>query len=337
MSDNKNQSKKIQNTTLSKEDLDNKIMNVDNGSGSVDSSKGSILKAARKAKGLSLEVVHEATKIPLDALRAIEEGYTVRTLTPFYFRGFLKIYAKYLNVDISDVVDNYEKVEALKIEESKVEEFDISVWMSKYFNAERKRQIVSVIGILLFLFVLFKIINFFVNWRPAKTEKNVVLEVKDVEDAEKKGKDKILSEKSISLQKESVKEVKKAKKQKEIKKVDKTIKPKAKSASKKSSSKTTKTAGADSTKKVKKNVTLTARAKKNSWIQVKVDGVVVFQSTLRLGAVETWIADERIEISGKNIYQLDFEVNGKMFGSLGRKDRRAKRLVVTKDGLSVTK
>jgi len=72
-------------------------------------------------------------------------------------------------------------------------------------------------------------------------------------------------------------------------------------------------------------------------IQYLVVGVIVFQSTLRLGAVETWMADKNIEISGRNIHQLEFELNGKMIGALGRKDRRAKRLVVTKDGLKVTK
>ena len=46
--------------------------------------KGSLLKKVREAKGISLEVVHEHTKIPLDALRALEEGYTIRTLSPFY-------------------------------------------------------------------------------------------------------------------------------------------------------------------------------------------------------------------------------------------------------------
>ena len=58
--------------------------------------KPSILKSTREAKGLTLEIVHEATKIPMDALRAIEEGYSVRILSPFYYRGFIKIYAEFL-------------------------------------------------------------------------------------------------------------------------------------------------------------------------------------------------------------------------------------------------
>ena len=51
----------------------------------------SLLKDTRLSKGLTLDIVHEATKIPMDALRAIEEGYSTRILTPFYYRGFIKI------------------------------------------------------------------------------------------------------------------------------------------------------------------------------------------------------------------------------------------------------
>ena len=61
--------------------------------------KGSLLKEAREAKGIGLEKVHEDTKIPMDALKALEEGYTVRSMSGFYQRGFLKMYAQYLNLD----------------------------------------------------------------------------------------------------------------------------------------------------------------------------------------------------------------------------------------------
>ena len=39
----------------------------------------------------------------------------------------------------------------------------------------------------------------------------------------------------------------------------------------------------------------------------------------------------------QNIGQLEFELNGKMIGALGRADARAKAVVATKNGLSVTK
>ena len=62
-----------------------------------------ILKETRRSRGIPIEVAHEATKIPLDVLKAIEEGYTVRALaSPFYRRQFIKMYASYLGVPVKD-------------------------------------------------------------------------------------------------------------------------------------------------------------------------------------------------------------------------------------------
>src|ERR1039457_935210 len=69
--------------------------------------KPSILKSTRVAKGLTLEIVHEATKIPMDSLKAIEEGYSVRILSPFYYRGFIKIYAEFLGLDVGEMYKHY--------------------------------------------------------------------------------------------------------------------------------------------------------------------------------------------------------------------------------------
>ena len=86
-----------------------------------------------------------------------------------------------------------------------------------------------------------------------------------------------------------------------------------------------------------KSIELTVRATKSGWLQVKTDGQVVFQSTLKKGDAETWKAESEIELSGRNINLLEFELNGKMLGALGASDRGAKRVVFTKDGLSVKK
>ena len=69
--------------------------------------KPSILKSTREAKGLTLEIVHEATKIPMDALKSIEEGYSSRILSPFYYRGFIKIYAEFLGLDVGEMYKQY--------------------------------------------------------------------------------------------------------------------------------------------------------------------------------------------------------------------------------------
>src|SRR5271165_5720806 len=72
------------------------------------SERPTILKDTREGKGLTLEIVHEATKIPMDVLRAIEEGYSVRILSPFYYRGFIKIYSEFLGLDVGEMYKQYD-------------------------------------------------------------------------------------------------------------------------------------------------------------------------------------------------------------------------------------
>ncbi len=328
-------------------------------------SKGSILKKARESQGLSLELVHEITKIPMDALRAIEEGYTIRTMSPFYYKGFLKIYATYLNIDISEVVDT-EKQETLPktdTETSKTfEELEltnrISDFLSPLLTRRNKQRAVIAISAIIILFLSIKIIAFLIpnrsedNQRIKQTKINTSSRTPVTRSPISKTKKSISNKiKPISKTQKKVPAVK-VKKTTPVQKTQKKLPPKPKVIPQKispvkpvtrtSTPAVTKpaqqaTSITPETPKVAKNVTLTVRAKKNSWLRVKTDGQTVFQSTLRLGTVETWMANEKIEISGKNINQLEFELNGKLIGSLGRRDRRAKRVVITKDGLTVSK
>ena len=82
-------------------------------------------------------------------------------------------------------------------------------------------------------------------------------------------------------------------------------------------------------------VTLTVHAPKNIWMQVKTDGKIVFQMTMKKGTVENWEAKNRIELSGKYISDLDLEINGRDVNLLGSSGRHAKRVLITKDGLTV--
>ncbi len=319
----------------------------------IKASKGAVLKEARKGKGLSLEMIHEATNIPMDVLRGIEEGYQVRTISSFYYKGFLKLYAKYLDVDIKNVLEDHQKEQLPKYVKRDVEDFYFQEWVSQLLTRKQKQQIVVVIGGVLSLFLFFKIISIFIHKPSSGKEKGFVKKagevIKKETPAKKNFQEKKIRQKSSGNIKRAGKVFKKEKFS--GKKFSKTVKRGVKKEQAKNvqtrvttavekkinSVNLVKTATAPSTpvQSVRKNVTLTVRAKKSSWLRVKSDGVVVFQSTLRLGSVETWMADEKIEISGRNINQLEFELNGKMIGSLGRKDRGAKGLIITKDGLRV--
>src|ERR1039458_9810581 len=131
--------------------------------------KISILKNTRETKGLTLEIVHEATKIPMDALRAIEEGYSVRILSPFYYRGFIKIYAEFLGLDVGEMYKQYGLDQAPKPTTSSTisaksnlrETGPIVVleqaqeWFSFLFKPKTLKLILKFIGFLFLLFLLF--------------------------------------------------------------------------------------------------------------------------------------------------------------------------------------
>ncbi|MFT5387436.1 MAG: cytoskeletal protein RodZ [Candidatus Omnitrophota bacterium] len=305
---------------------------------------GELLKSVRVKRGVSLDMVHEATKIPMDALRAMEEGYTVRTLTPFYMKGFLKIYAHFLSLDASEVVDDCHKETLPPVIKRDPTDFDLEQWVQKLFPKHVKQRLVIVFVYAVCFFMIFKVITFFTNGSDEKSTKAVVTTGSVVKE-EKKSKSLIREEE----RKKKAFDKKKAAEDKKLAEANKK-KERDTAANKKMPKDIKEVVAVVPAVPVQKqaqvtqipientadNVTLTVRAKKNSWLRVAVDGNVVFQSTLRTGSVETWIATDKVEISGKNINFLEFELNGKMIGSLGREDRSAKKLVVTKDGLTVT-
>lgn len=267
--------------------------------------KGILLKKIREERGISIEAVHEATKIPMDVLRAIEEGYTIRILSPFYYRGFLKIYGRYLNLDVEAILSDV-KV-ASKTEQRKTlrkeEEFPIERWIAQFLTPQRKRQILYGIGAIVTFFVFIKIVGAIgKNWQTRRVTPPIV-------------KKEQRSHPAVSQVAES-----------------------SMGSSIKTAEPNTSTVAATATAAdASKEIILTVRSKKNGWLKVKTDNKVVFQSAFNQGAIETWRANESIEISGKNISQLEFELNGKMIGTIGKDKSQAKMVVFTKDGLKVAK
>jgi len=288
-------------------------------------SRGAILKEARKAQGFSLDKIHEETKIPLDVLKAIEEGYTVRTLSPFYFKGFVKMYAQYLEVDPARVIDDYHKEEIPPVEkEPKKEErkfkeepriefpsFDIQ----EILTPRRREFLVKGIAVLFVLFLITRIFGCVKNHAKNKAVKNKAV-VEEVQKSVKKSK----------TTSQTVKQVKKVPSPRLMKDEETgELVPRTEGGVE---------AGSAAAPKKEEGVRLTVKIQRRGWLQVKTDGNVVFQSTLEEGAIETWKAKESIELSGKLIHSLDYKLNGKELGELGRDARGARRLVVTEKGMS---
>lgn len=69
---------------------------------------GERLEEARKRKGVSIREAAEATKIRGDFLLAMENNSFDINLPEIYTRGFLKIYANFLKLDVDKIVTDYE-------------------------------------------------------------------------------------------------------------------------------------------------------------------------------------------------------------------------------------
>ncbi|MDQ6919941.1 MAG: helix-turn-helix domain-containing protein, partial [Candidatus Dormibacteraeota bacterium] len=70
---------------------------------------GSLLGAARAARGVTLEQAATATRIRVHHLAALEEDRLGSLPAPVYVRGYLRTYAGYLEVDADALVDAYEE------------------------------------------------------------------------------------------------------------------------------------------------------------------------------------------------------------------------------------
>jgi cytoskeleton protein RodZ len=70
---------------------------------------GQALRKARTDRGIDLSAVERATKIRLKFLEAMEEDRWEELPAPVYARGFLSIYARFLDLDERALLDEYEK------------------------------------------------------------------------------------------------------------------------------------------------------------------------------------------------------------------------------------
>ena len=72
-------------------------------------SLGEYLKTVRESQNLTLGKVSESTKIREPLLRAIESDRYDLLSGPFYVKGFLETYARYLGLDSGEVILRYQK------------------------------------------------------------------------------------------------------------------------------------------------------------------------------------------------------------------------------------
>lgn len=73
-----------------------------------DANIGAMLKRVREERGLSIKVVSQQTKIHLALLEALEDNQLIRLPSKTYVKGFVKSYAKILNIPQQEAIDLFE-------------------------------------------------------------------------------------------------------------------------------------------------------------------------------------------------------------------------------------
>jgi cytoskeletal protein RodZ len=66
---------------------------------------GQVLREAREARGLTLAEVHSELRIGENFLQALEEGFYDALPTPVHLRGYLRNYARFLDLDPAPLLD----------------------------------------------------------------------------------------------------------------------------------------------------------------------------------------------------------------------------------------
>ncbi len=288
---------------------------------------GVLLKQERERKGISLDVVHEATKVPLDALKAIEEGYKVRTLTAFYYKSFVKIYANYIGLDANAIAalipTHHPKPEAVAAfirpgaarspaasgaGPHRVEGVRSFSLLSNPIILKKKKKVFklamviacAVAGIFVIGFVARKIA--------------VAVSVHRAMDAATK-----------PAPRSAVKKPKPG-----------TAAARAEASARTEETRTANDKQGDAREeRVSRRISLTVRAQVNTWIDVHVDGQSVFRGTFKKGLSSAWHGTKKIELSAKDLGALEFEVNGRNVAKLTRRDPKARKVIVTPEGLNV--
>lgn len=217
------------------------------------------------------------------------------SLGPVYIKSFLKIYAEYLGLNKEEIISRFEGPAAASARKPRLPAAEAANFFDKI---DMRFLVFFVVALVL----VWGGVKFFQHRKPAvKVEKKAPVE-------------------RVTL----VKEAAPAKPP-----VDKKV---AKASA--TAPKSAKTAPAPAVRQQEK-IVLTVKAKSKSWVQVKVDGKVLFQGAFARGSAETWQAQDKIELYLGDAGAVQFELNGKVLERVGRPGQTLKRVLVTRSGLSV--
>jgi len=273
-------------------------------------SLGKVLKRIRESKNLSIEDVSERSRIPKHIVSAVEEDRLREIGSVFYAKSFVKTYAAFLGAIAESSVKEYlahgsqqnlqkKQDQALKPLSRPISQSHPlkSVDSKKILRANLQNAIKyknQITAVLIGVFILWILPS--ALGHTAKFFKNIAI----------KSHNKI-----AAIKKDA---------------------PVAKKTEKAKPKETIKEIGKEAAAKKDEAVKLELLAMDNTWLQIIVDGDLMFTGSFRKGTSDTWKAKKEIKMEVGNSGAIKINVNGKSADFAGKKGEK-KEIVITKDGI----
>ena len=239
------------------------------------------LKAKRVEMGYSMEEIVEKTKLHPSVIKDIEAG-ELEKINKTYIKGFVKIYAAFLGVEVGAALDEISHVKAHIRREPRTITTAKQVRRPKLpldkipFEKIKKPLIFIIAAIVIFL-ILSALIKAIVN-RP-KQAPAVVTPPKVEEKVEPKSPPVVDTD----------------------------------------------------------QVNVSVTAKRDCFLRVRADGLLLFEGVLKKGATESWNAEREMDFKISDGSALYIEANGKALPPLTAMRKPIKSLKITPSGTSVEK
>ncbi|MBU1999135.1 MAG: RodZ domain-containing protein [Candidatus Omnitrophota bacterium] len=268
---------------------------------------GSQLKKIRLQRGLSLNDVQKGTKIHLNILQAIESD-SFLNVNPVYIKGFIKIYCNYLGLNTKDFIPDY-KDNPTKIyipEEGSgrkaLPSEGTNIKIAGLGRPKKLKKIFVFLAVLVIVILLFFTVKIGLKKIRISSSTREVIQ-KTQNPIPKKTLKKVVRKSSGTMS---------------------AVKPKEAFVT-------------PQTLKTVSGIRLGMRVKEDCYVELRIDGSLILRNILKKDTFESWQAREKIELSLGNAGGVSLEVNGETLQSLGKRGQVIKGIIITKDGLKVSR
>lgn len=291
---------------------------------------GHILREARETKGLTLQEVQQSTRITSRYLDALENGDYDRLPSPVHTRGFLRNYARFLGLDPQPLLDRYESNQGRQprkktqptlppelvgqpLKEPPADHhffepvnmsIDAGYGRVPTNNGNRSETVMRVVIIAALVCLIYMTVQFFIprltgeGDRSAEVTEGIQNAVQNLFNQEETPEETIVPEEQLDLAPSSIL----------------TSTSRNNFAPVETSTTPIPTRPILPTmEQIELDIVITERA----WMQVTIDGDIVFSGNARPGDTYEWTAQSTAELNTGNAIGVDISINGINLGPLG--------------------